>query len=344
MPCVRIGTACVVDCVWPLLTVCIISIVYNPYNSSYHVIGTDKSDPQCVFGGFSIRQIISHVVALLILLCIVCNWCRCIENLGIERKHNFMQNVDCAQSTHQNHTLPTKTTTMNPLQWSTENINVESAPLTTTGGHTWPAAYHLFTYLEYAYDVNKHNMRKHNLRVLELGSGCGWLSIALAANLPTATVCATEQDEGGALAWLQHNVQRSGVGNVQTAPCDWTTVLDVAPNAQQNTVLEQPWDLIIGSDLVYNQAGTQWLPLVLGVLLRRCPVALYCHTKHRYDLLDMEFFEALKAHNIVCTEVYDPSSPPPGSPPLVFPGDLFGEQRRAVLQLTAASSAMMGHC
>ena len=30
---------------------------------------------------------------------------------------------------------------------------------------------------------------------------------------------------------------------------------------------------------------------------------LYCHTKHRFDLLDMEFFEQLEACGLACQEV-----------------------------------------
>lgn len=30
---------------------------------------------------------------------------------------------------------------------------------------------------------------------------------------------------------------------------------------------------------------------------------MYCHTKHRFDLLDMEFFEQLDACGLACTEV-----------------------------------------
>lgn len=252
------------------------------------------------------------------------------------------------------------------LCWNVDDIHVESTPLTTTGGHTWPAARHLLRYLEYCYATDTHAMRSTQpLRVLELGAGCGWLGIVLASNIPTARVCVTEQEAGGALDWLQHNVRRAGLANIWTAPCDWTQALDAvgansttAVDARCSTdnsgtytssgnqhsdhrpaanVLTEPWDLVIGSDLVYNQAGTQWLPLVFAALLKRAPCALYCHTKHRYDLLDMEFFEALEGCGVAWREVWDPAwDPPPASPPLCFPGELFGEQRIAVFALTLA--------
>ncbi len=51
------------------------------------------------------------------------------------------------------------------------------------------------------------------------------------------------------------------------------------------------------------QVGSRCLPRVLGALVRPCTVALYCHTKHRYDLLDMEFFQELDGCGLRCEEV-----------------------------------------
>ena len=70
-------------------------------------------------------------------------------------------------------------------------------------------------------------------------------------------------------------------------------------------LLAQRWDFIIGSDLIYNELGSRCLPRVLAALAAAgdggdgggcgCSTTtiLYCHTKHRYDLLDLEFFEQL---------------------------------------------------
>ncbi len=44
------------------------------------------------------------------------------------------------------------------------------------------------------------------LQILELGAGCGYLGMTIARNLPTAHVCVTEMEYGGALEHLQHNV------------------------------------------------------------------------------------------------------------------------------------------
>jgi len=95
------------------------------------------------------------------------------------------------------------------------------------------------------------------------------------------------------------------------------------------------WDFITGSDLIYNQVGTRYLPRVLAALASDSTKILYCHTKHRFDLLDMEFFEELGKAGLRCEEVVEGGLAAPESPPAQFPPvDLFPEQRIAVYLIT----------
>jgi hypothetical protein len=59
------------------------------------------------------------------------------------------------------------------------------------------------------------------LKIIELGAGCGWLGMTIARNLPLATVCMTEMEEGGALEHLEYNLALNPLENVSTAACDW---------------------------------------------------------------------------------------------------------------------------
>lgn len=44
----------------------------------------------------------------------------------------------------------------------------------------------------------------------------------------------------------------------------------------------EPWDFIIGSDLIYTEQGARALPMVIRALATRGKTkVLYCHTKHR---------------------------------------------------------------
>lgn len=63
------------------------------------------------------------------------------------------------------------------------------------------------------------------------------------------------------------------------------------------------WDFIIGSDLVYNHVGSRCLPRVLAAFADSSTCIIYCHTRHRYDLLDAELFTELEACGLRSLEV-----------------------------------------
>lgn len=63
------------------------------------------------------------------------------------------------------------------------------------------------------------------------------------------------------------------------------------------------WDFIVGSDLVYNEVGSRCLPRVLAALAASGTRVLYCHTKHRLDLVDLELFQQLQVCGLHAEEV-----------------------------------------
>ncbi|CAE7391008.1 prmA [Symbiodinium sp. CCMP2456] len=86
---------------------------------------------------------------------------------------------------------------------------------------------------------------------------------------------------------------------------DWSKFEDAAsmPALPQPPAQEQGqhWDLLIGSDLIYSQAGVDLLPRVLKEFARQWPSAmmLYCHTLHRFDDFDLEFCRELRRQGLV---------------------------------------------
>ena len=263
----------------------------------------------------------------------------------------------------------------------------------------WPAARRLVEYLEAV--VDDIGLSRPGVQIVELGAGTGWLSVALAKNLPRANVVATEMAAGGALRWLRRNVranEQMGSGtricNLATEECDWSTYLggeptrsgygdDVAPatsspdvetekaetaetetdvetrstasasTSTSSTLDSTAWDFVLGSDLVYDDAGVAMLPRVFRRLLdnaakarergekRKRPVAYYAHTKYRYELRDIEFFAEMSRCGLVVTEVREPNVPtPPESPePL---SQLFPEKRIAVFRIERGEDVAEG--
>ena len=202
--------------------------------------------------------------------------------------------------------------------------------MSTTGGHTWAAAYRLAEYLAAA--SHQLGLSQPGLKIIELGSGTGWLGATVARNLPSSTlVCLTEQDEG--VPWLHHNIELNRqrgleLANVRLQACDWlhfaeggggggsgqqqpasspaaaaaAAAGDDAPPPPID-LRETAWDVCLGSDLIYNEVGSACLPRVMAALAGPSTGILYCHTKHRFDLLDLEFFQNLEACGLACEEV-----------------------------------------
>lgn len=204
-------------------------------------------------------------------------------------------------------------------------------------------------------------LHRPGLRIVELGAGVGWLSLVLAANLPAAArVLATEQAAGH--AWLQANVARNAhlpLTALRTCVCDWSAFAssgsghardggssgssssgggsdaDAAADAAA-AELQGPWDVVLGSDLVYNEAGVRQLPRALAALAHPETTVLYAHTKRRFEHMDGDFFAALADAGLVWREVREAWAPPPPPSPPAFES-LFPDMRLAVFRISLAA-------
>eukprot|EP00439_Symbiodinium_sp_Y106_P047177 s2996_g6.t1 len=147
--------------------------------------------------------------------------------------------------------------------------------LATTGGSTWDAAHSLCDFLESEWTALCAFFDAAP-NIIELGSGTGWLGMTLARNISESgrpgTFCLTEQADGGAMEWLQHNLMENVAAGVPLSAVDlqeldWSRFEDTAsrPSLPQPPAQKQGqhWDLLIGSDLIYSQAGVELLPRVL---------------------------------------------------------------------------------
>ena len=67
-------------------------------------------------------------------------------------------------------------------------------------------------------DLETHPAELDGCRtLLELGSGTGWLGMMVARNAPAVEhIYLSEMLQGGAFAWLQHNVRLN-----RTLPCNY---------------------------------------------------------------------------------------------------------------------------
>ncbi|KAF4675937.1 hypothetical protein FOL47_007004 [Perkinsus chesapeaki] len=214
------------------------------------------------------------------------------------------------------------------------DIQCESAALTTTGGRVWSASHDMFTFLKEKTDI--FSLKKG--RILELGSGCGWLGMEVASLLPsTVEVVLTEQEEGGGLQWLQHNVelnQQRGVplDNVTCRTCDWNEVPDDLRNVD--------WDFIIGTELVYLPILTKIFPRAISQLIHPPNTQVYYgHMLGRYESMDLDLIDNFRALNLEPREQLQPGMTelPPEDEHFT---QLFPEMRLAVYKIAPVTSGI----
>ena len=172
-------------------------------------------------------------------------------------------------------------------------IILESGPLESTGGKVWKASIDFFDWLNQVPEI-----QRKECRIIELGSGCGWLGLRLCKELPHLNLTMTEQGNFGALSWLAHNVELNKSINVQVIELDWANV--------SAEVTERSWDLVLGSELVYSYEGARLLPRVISKLLNTPDsVCYYCHSLYRFEAIDEVLIEEFKSNNLRFDVVYN---------------------------------------
>ena len=269
------------------------------------------------------------------------------------------------------HVVPTVGSEQPPVLVEDVSAYFEVATMETTGGKVWDAARALLQFFR----ARPHLLEKGDLplSLVELGSGTGFLGMSLAREFEVEMTL-TEMIHGGALRWLERNVQRNRdagllLPSLRTAPLDWSWV-DGDARAHDDekvhgdekaggsasadaeaaaAIFGREWQLVIGSDLVYNETGARMLPRVLSRLLgggshsrgRAGAVAFYAHTLNRFEFLDKDFFGALRAEGLRYEQAWPDRSQheqqqqEEEEPFFGFSGDLFPEMRVVVFRIEA---------
>eukprot|EP01134_Creolimax_fragrantissima_P004702 CFRG4702T1 len=213
-------------------------------------------------------------------------------------------------------------------------------------GRVWAAAHTLYAYLSQDRASIRNNQYLNggdtdlyrlvpSSTVLELGSGTGWLALNMTAARPDLRWCATEMPQFGALDRLARNldIHRTehshpckstdlqtdrGVGaevhcsahvvekhekqveysKIRVAGLNWTVPYD--------SLFDEKWDVIVGSDLVYSEEGAKALCTCLSRFLIKAQQAhnattcLIAHTCGRWGAFgyDRAFYRELIGANL----------------------------------------------
>ena len=108
----------------------------------------------------------------------------------------------------------------------------------------------------------------------------------------------------------------------------------MASDPAARTLLERPFNLVIGSDLVYDHAGAAALVRVLFVAASTSRRVLYAHTINRFEDLDLEFFSALERAGLRAERVWAaPDRPPTPEEPFA---ELFPQQWVGIYEISVS--------
>eukprot|EP00756_Hemistasia_phaeocysticola_P061368 Hpha_TRINITY_DN4847_c0_g1::TRINITY_DN4847_c0_g1_i1::g.20160::m.20160 len=180
----------------------------------------------------------------------------------------------------------------------------------------WPGAASLLRWLEA--NSAEAGVSEKGARVLELGSGTGWLGLSLARNLPMA--------ESVTLTDLPHCVPRLAEAirtcpdlpqgpRVHACPLDWAAH---APHEREGNAPPSPTacverdavprpTVVIGSDLVWTQETAKLLPWgVRGVLESAAPGTrcLYGHWDRGFRSVYVTLWEEMERAQICIEQLY----------------------------------------
>jgi hypothetical protein len=127
------------------------------------------------------------------------------------------------------------------------------ANIDTTGRLVWPTAVPLLERIKAEYLNEKSSiLPSMPMPILEIGAGCGVLGTGLAS---TGFFDVTLTDTDQSVDWLENNVElnRNLVGdNAKVASLNWG---DEGDAAKLEATLKAPFELIVGSDILYDHTS-----------------------------------------------------------------------------------------
>ncbi|KAF9496497.1 hypothetical protein BDN71DRAFT_1589008 [Pleurotus eryngii] len=166
---------------------------------------------------------------------------------------------------------------------STVKVQLRDVPLDnhdygSVGAQTWGGACVLST--EIAESPSKFGLLSScdQLRVLELGAGTGLVSLTVAKVLEPrdkmAYVLASDffpsvlSNLGSNIRLNFPDLQPSDPTQIEAGFLDWSQYQSLS-SASQHPPFDQPFDLIVGADIIYEDKHAEWIKRCLEILLKR---------------------------------------------------------------------------
>ncbi|KAI9746260.1 MAG: hypothetical protein M1835_002487 [Candelina submexicana] len=185
---------------------------------------------------------------------------------------------------------------------STHELRIYEETGDSIARHIWDAGLALSIYLSQTILNNPPSIlpRLHslftapstNLRILELGAGCGIVSLSLAHLLPSSSILLTDTPEAQPL--ITHNINSflTTSSPTTTKPTISFKVLQWQDPLPQK-VAEQRFDLILVADCTYNPSSVPSLVTTLAALVQQSPHTLIIVAMKMRHESEKVFFELM---------------------------------------------------
>lgn len=128
--------------------------------------------------------------------------------------------------------------------------------------------------------------------ILELGSGCGLLGIALAKKYKNADIVLTDLDDAEEIC--KHNLSINNIPNGKFHIFDW--------NEDDENITKVPWDLVVVADCIYNDDSYDALTKALIKAATKPDTRFIMANKYRHPD-EANFFVQLKEYFDIITDV-----------------------------------------
>ena len=178
--------------------------------------------------------------------------------------------------------------------------------------HVWDASLGFLLYLSLAMTdepspgaTQLHRMLKENsprqLKVLELGAGCGTVGLAFAQQISCDILLTDLADAMDILETNVKQVSSTTKSPVRSQILDWGAELD--------EIVKKQWDLVLVSDCIYNPDSSVHLVRTLQQLIAVSPGTVVVVGFKRRHAGDDVFFEQMSQEGIQVIETYNVELP-----------------------------------
>ncbi len=180
------------------------------------------------------------------------------------------------------------------VNWNSDNAIVELF-------EEWVSGY---LQRRFSTEVGASIQEQHTRQVslIELGSGLGIPSIFIAKNYEFKKIVINDGDSES-VNFIKKNVELNKpfkTSNIKIQEFMWISEGQDTPEVSQVPGVDEKYDLILGSDVIYDQAALKSLLWTIKSLLKKDGACLICNFYSRFNKNETVFWECIEKYGLFC--------------------------------------------